>query len=336
MSIAFLVHRMLQLVVVTFVIALTVFVVLRLTPGDPVDMMMGRDDAVTQADIDRKRRALGLDRPMHVQFASFVGGLVTGDLGTSLVLERPVSGLLWERLPATIELAVAAMLVSFIIGIPVGVVAALRQNSLLDRVIMGLNFIGLSMPSFWQGIMLILLFSVTLGWLPSLGRIAYDLVPVRITGLYTLDALLSWNLPALQNALAHLFLPALTAGTAYAAIIARVVRSSMLEVLRQDFIRTAWSKGLRPRRIVLGHALRNALIPMITIGGLEAGSLLSGSVVIETVFSWPGLGRLIVMSIQGRDYALVQGAVVLLCVLYVAISLIVDIAYSLVDPRVRW
>jgi len=184
--------------------------------------------------------------------------------------------------------------------------------------------------------MLILIFSVSLGWFPSLGRIAYDLVPRPITGLYTIDALLTLDGPALRNALMHLFLPALTAGTAYAAIIARVVRSSMLEVLRQDYIRTAWSKGLRPRRIILGHALRNALIPMITIGGLEAGSLLSGSVVIETVFSWPGLGRMIVTSIQSRDYAVVQGAVVMLCVMYVMISLIVDAAYALVDPRVRW
>jgi peptide/nickel transport system permease protein len=252
------------------------------------------------------------------------------------VLQRPVGTLLWERLPATVELAVAAMLISFLIGIPVGVVAALRQNSWIDRLIMGVNFVGLSMPSFWQGIMLILIFSVSLGWFPSLGRIAYDLVPHPITGFYTVDALLTLNGAALQNALLHLFLPALTAGTAYAAIIARVVRSSMLEVLRQDYIRTAWSKGLRPQRIILGHALRNALIPMITIGGLEAGSLLSGSVVIETVFSWPGLGRMIVTSIQSRDYAVVQGAVVMLCAMYVVISLVVDAAYALVDPRVRW
>ncbi|MBA2665630.1 MAG: ABC transporter permease [Trueperaceae bacterium] len=336
MSLAFLIHRLVQLIVVTFVIALTVFAVLRLTPGDPVELMMGRDEAVTQADIDRKRRALGLDRPLHVQFIAFVGGLVTGDLGMSLVQQRPVATLLRDRLPATIELAVAAMIVSFVIGIPVGVVAALKQNSAVDRLIMSLNFVGLSLPSFWQGIMLILLFGVVLGWLPSLGRISFDLVPARITGLYTVDALLTLDGRALQSALAHLVLPALTAGTAYAAIIARVVRSSMLEVMRQDYIRTAWSKGLRPRRIVFGHALRNALIPMITIAGLEAGSLLSGSVVIETVFSWPGLGRMVVQSIQGRDYALVQGAVVLLCVLYVMISLVVDVAYSIVDPRVRW
>jgi peptide/nickel transport system permease protein len=336
MSLTFLLHRVMQLIVVVVVIALTVFVVLRLTPGDPVTMMMGGDDQVTQADIDRKRRALGLDRPMHEQLASFMLGLATGDLGDSLVLQRPVGTLLWERLPATVELAVAAMLISFLIGIPVGVVAALRQNSWIDRLIMGVNFVGLSMPSFWQGIMLILIFSVSLGWFPSLGRIAYDLVPHPITGFYTVDALLTLNGAALQNALLHLFLPALTAGTAYAAIIARVVRSSMLEVLRQDYIRTAWSKGLRPQRIILGHALRNALIPMITIGGLEAGSLLSGSVVIETVFSWPGLGRMIVTSIQSRDYAVVQGAVVMLCAMYVVISLVVDAAYALVDPRVRW
>jgi peptide/nickel transport system permease protein len=336
MSARFVLARFVHLLVVTFVIAVTVFVVMRLTPGDPVALLMGQDESVTQADIARKRTALGLDDPMPVQLARFFGGLATGDMGVSLVTGRTVQAMLVERLPATIELAIAAMLVSFAIGIPVGVVAALRHNSLVDRLIMSLNFIGLSMPSFWQGIMLILVFSVTLGWFPSLGRIAYDLAPTRVTGFMVLDSLLSLNAEALWSALRHLALPALTAGTAYSAIIARVVRSSMLEVLRQDYVRTAWAKGLRPPRIILGHALRNAMIPMLTVAGLEAGSLLSGSVVLETVFSWPGLGRLVVDAIHGRDYMLVQSTVVVLCVMYVVVSFVVDIAYSLVDPRIRW
>ncbi len=336
MSFAFVFKRFIQLVVLVFVIAVTVFALLRLTPGDPVAVMMGQEEGVTQADIERKRAALGLDQPLPIQFGRFMASLVTGDLGTSLATERPVRALLAERFPATLELTLVAMVVSFALGLPIGVIAAVRQNSVVDRAIMGLNFVGLSMPSFWQGIMLILLFSVTLGWLPSLGRIAYELTPPRVTGLMTLDALIAGDLASFADALKHLALPALTAGTAYSAVLARVVRSSMLEVLQQDYIRTAKSKGLRFRRIVYLHALRNALIPMITVAGLEAGSLLSGSVVLETVFSWPGLGRLLVDAIYARDYPLVQSTVILLCVMYVLISFFVDLFYSLIDPRIRW
>lgn len=336
MSFEFLLRRTLHLLVVVAVIAATVFVVIRLTPGDPVAMMMGQDDSVTAASIERKRQALGLDAPWHVQFGRFFRGLVTGDLGTSLVTGRPVNQLVGERLPATLELTIAAMLVSLGLGIPIGVIAALRQNSLVDRLSMAVNFISLSMPTFWQGIMLILIFSVMLGWLPSMARITYEYVPVRISGLYTLDALLTLDFAAFWNALRHLALPAITAGTAYAAMIARVVRSSMLEVLRQDYVRTAWAKGLRPSRIVLRHALRNALIPVITIAGLEVGALLSGSVVLETVFSWPGLGRLLIDGINGRDYVVVQGTVIVLCIMFVSVSFVVDVLYSMVDPRIRW
>lgn len=336
MSFAFVLKRFLQLVVLILVIAVTVFAVLRLTPGDPVSVMMGQDEGVTMADIERKRQALGLDQPLPVQFRQFISGLVTGNLGTSLASNRPVRELLAERFPATLELTLVAMLVSFLIGVPIGIIAAVRQNSPADRLIMGVNFIGLSMPSFWQGIMLILFFSVTLGWLPSLGRIDYDLTPPRITSLMTIDALLAGSMASFANALKHLALPALTAGTAYSAVIARVVRSSMLEVLQQDYIRTAKSKGLRFSRIVYVHALRNALIPMITVAGLEAGSLLSGSVVLETVFSWPGLGRLLVDAIYARDYPLVQSTVIVLCVMYVLISFFVDLFYSVIDPRIRW
>jgi len=336
MSFEFVFKRFVQLVILIFVIAVTVFAVLRLTPGDPVAVMMGQEEGVTRADIELKRKALGLDQPLHVQFGRFISGLVTGDLGTSLATNRPVRELLNERFPATLELTIMAMLVSFALGVPIGVIAAVRQNSLADRAIMGVNFLGLSMPSFWQGIMLILLFSVTLGWLPSLGRIDYDLTPVRVTGLMNVDALLAGNLASFVDALKHLALPAITAGTAYSAVIARVVRSSMLEVLAQDYIRTAKSKGLRYGRIIYVHALRNAMIPMITVAGLEAGSLLSGSVVLETVFSWPGLGRLLVDGIYARDYPLVQSTVILLCVMYVLISFFVDLFYSVIDPRIRW
>lgn len=336
MSFEFVLKRFVQLVILVFVIALTVFAVLRLTPGDPVAMMMGQEEGVTQADIERKRQALGLDDPLPQQFGRFIKGLVTGDLGVSLATNRPVSAMLTERFPATLELTLVAMLVSFALGLPIGVLAAVRQNSLLDRLTMGVNFVGLSLPSFWQGIMLILFFSVTLGWLPSLGRISYEHRPEHITGLLTIDALLTLNAEAFVDALKHLILPAITAGTAYSAVIARVVRSSMLEVLKQDYVRTAKSKGLKFSRIIYVHALRNAMIPMITVAGLEAGSLLSGSVVLETVFSWPGLGRLLVDGIYARDYSLVQSTVIVLCVMYVLISFFVDLLYSVIDPRIRW
>lgn len=336
MPFGFVVNRFIQLVILVFVIALTVFAVLRLTPGDPVAMMMGQDEGVTQADIQRKRMALGLGAPLPVQFGRFISGLVTGDLGNSLTTNQPVHQMISARFPATLELTLAAMLVSLSLGVLIGVIAAIKQNSFVDRLIMGVNFLGLSLPSFWQGIMLILFFSVTLGLLPSLGRISYETTPVRITGLMTLDSIFTLNWAALADALRHLILPALTAGTAYSAVIARVVRSSMLEVLQQDYIRTARSKGLRFSRIIYVHALRNAMIPMVTVAGLEAGSLLSGSVVLETVFSWPGLGRLLVDGIYARDYTLVQGAVIVLCVMYVLISFFVDLLYSVIDPRIRW
>lgn len=336
MSPEFLVKRLLHLLAVTAIIAVTVFVVLRLTPGDPVALMMGQDESVTAESIERKRVALGLDRPFYVQLTDFATGLLTGDLGSSLVAGRPVAQLLVERFPATLELAFAAMFVSLLLGITVGIIAALRQNSLVDRLLMAGNFLGLSMPVFWQGIMLILLFSVTLNWLPSMSRISYELMPQRVTGMHVVDAIITGNGRALVDALAHLALPALTAGTAYGAILARVVRSSMLEVLSQDYVRTARSKGLAPRRIILRHAFRNALIPVITVAGLEAGSLLSGSVVLETVFSWPGLGRLLIDGIYARDYPVVQSSVIVLCIMYVMVSFVVDLLYSVADPRIRW
>lgn len=336
MSIEFLVKRLVQLVVLMFIIAATVFVLMRLTPGDPVSMMMGQDEGVTLADIKRKRDALGLNDPLPAQFFKFIGGLATGDLGRSLVNPQSVRSLLSQSFVATLELTLFAMVISIVIGLALGVIAAIYRNSILDRLLMAVNFVGLATPTFWQGIMLILIFSVSLGLLPSLGRISYSLQPDKITGLLTLDALLTLNWPALKDALRHLVLPAATAGTAYSAIIARIVRSSMLEVLRQDYIRTAVSKGLSKNRVIWVHALRNALIPMVTIVGLEAGALLSGSVVLESVFSWPGLGRLLVNGIYARDYALVQSTVVVLCIMYVTVSFLVDIVYSLVDPRIRW
>lgn len=336
MSVRFLARRAVHLVLVAMFITLTIFVVMRYAPGDPVDLMLRGGDAVTRADMDRMRAELGLDQPIHVQLIRYLRGLASGDLGTSIVLKRPVARLIVERLPATVEMALGAILFSFAVGIPIGVVAAARRHTVTDRLTMGLNFLGISTPGFWLAIILIMVFSVHLKMLPSIGRIEYELQPARITGLLVLDSLLTLNLPALWNALAHLVLPSITLGVGYSAIIARVLRSSMVEVLNQDYIRVARSKGMAEGRILRRHALRNALLPTVTVAGLEAGALLSGNVVIETVFAWPGLGQLIVNGIFSRDYPVVQSGVIFYALLFVGINFLMDAAYSVLDPRIRW
>jgi peptide/nickel transport system permease protein len=336
MSIRYLLRRFGFLIGVLVFITIFTFVILRISPGDPVDLMLKGEEQVTQEDIDRMTAQLGLDKPLYVQLFMFVSGVAKGDLGYSYYMDRPVWELIQERFPATLEVAFFAMLLSFAIGVPVGIIAAVRHNSLLDRLIMGANFIGISMPSFWFAILLVLVFSVNMGVLPTMGRSVYGMYPVKITGLLVVDSLLTMNIPALLNSLRHLILPCLALGAGYSAIVARILRSSMLEILNQDYINVARSKGVSPSRVVLRHALRNALIPMITVAGMEAGSLLGGSIVIETVFSWPGLGTLIRGAIFARDYPVVQAGVIFFALVFVLINLLVDIAYTLVDPRIRW
>ena len=336
MSIRYLVKRLIYLIGILIFITLFTFTILRISPGDPVDLMLRGEEEVTQEDIDRMSEQLGLDKPFHVQLYIFAEGVVKGDLGYSFYMNRPVWDLIKERFPASLELAMFAMFFSFAVGVPIGIIAAVKQNSLTDRFIMGINFLGISMPAFWFAILLMLLFSVTLGVLPTMGRSVYGLYPTNITGLLVLDSILTLNGPALVSALRHLLLPAIALGASYSAVIARILRSSMLEVLSQDYINVARSKGMRPSRVVLRHALRNALIPMITVAGLEAGSLLGGNIVIESIFSWPGLGSLIIGSIFARDYPVVQAGVIFFALVFVFINLIVDIAYSIVDPRIRW
>lgn len=336
MPVRFLLGRVVQAFTVTALITITVFVVIRLTPGDPVEMMLSRGENVSRADIARTRQELGLDQPFWVQLGQYAQGVLRGDLGASIVNGRPVMQLIAERFPATLELALGAIVLSFLVGVPVGVVAAVHQHSWLDRAVMAVNFLGISAPPFWLGILLISLFSVQWGLLPSLGRIAYDDQPATITGLLLVDSLLTLNLGAFLKTLQHLLLPSIALGAAYSAVIARILRSSMIEVLRNDYVRTARSKGLKERSVLYGHALRNALIPTLTVAGLEAASLIGGNVVVETVFSWPGLGSLIVKGIFARDYAVVQSGVIVYAIVFAAISLLVDLSYALVDPRVRW
>jgi peptide/nickel transport system permease protein len=300
-------RRILAVVPVLFGVTLAVFGMLFLVPGDPVKMMLA--EFVTNPDqVAQMRAQLHLDEPILKQYGRFVGGAVRGDLGTSIRSRRPVATEIGENLAGTAQLAVGAMLVAVALGVPLGLLAALSRNSWLDVVSMGAALLGVSMPSFWLGLLLIFAFSLHLGWFPATGG----------------------------GSLAQLVLPSVTLGTIAAAIIARLTRSSMLEVLGQDYVRTARAKGLGGFAVVVRHALKNALIPIITIFGLQFGNLLAGAVIVETVFSRPGLGRLIVGGILNKDFPLVQGTVLFVATTYVLINVLVDVAYAYADPRIRF
>lgn len=315
-------------------VCIVVFLFMRLIPGDPVDIMMGEASNVTQEEIDALRSQFNLDEPIHVQLASYLSRVVRGDLGYSITRSNNVGKILLEALPATVELALSAILVALAIAIPVGIISSVKPNSIGDRASMAGAFLGISMPAFWLGIVLILIFAVNLRWLPTSGRAAYGFVPSHITGFYVLDSLATWNLPALKNSLAHLILPSIALGAAPAAVIARVVRSSMLEVLRKDYVTFARAKGVSEAAVVIKHAFRNALIPAVTVTGLEIGGLLGGNMIIETIFGWPGMGRLVVDGIFSRDYSLVQGAVMVYGLTFVVVNLVSDILYTWLNPRI--
>jgi peptide/nickel transport system permease protein len=300
-------RRILAVVPVLFGVTLAVFSMLFLVPGDPVKMMLA--EFVTNPDqVAQMRAQLHLDEPILKQYGRFVTSAARGDLGTSIRSRRPVTTEIGENVASTAQLAVAAMLVAIAVGVPLGLLAALSRNSWLDVASMGSALLGVSMPSFWLGLLLIFVFSLHLAWFPATGG----------------------------GDLAHLVLPSITLGTIAAAIIARLTRSSMLEVLGQDYVRTARAKGLGGFSVVARHALKNALIPIITIFGLQFGNLLAGAVIVETVFSRPGLGRLIVGGILSKDFPLVQGTVLFVATVYVLINVLVDVAYAYADPRIRF
>jgi peptide/nickel transport system permease protein len=317
-----------------FGVAIVVFMFIRLTPGDPVDIMLGDSGTVTTGEMEQLRSEFHLDEPLHIQLWLFLKDAVRGDLGYSYVLKLPVTTLIAERLPATIELALGALFFSLIIAIPVGILSAVRQNSLIDRLSMGISFLGISMPGFWLGIILILFFSVRLGWLPVQGRIDFDAQLQEVTGFYVLDSIITRNKEALVSSLKHLVLPSIALGAAVTAIVARVLRSSMLETLRSDYVTLARSKGAPESSVVMKHALRNALIPTVTVVGLQVGILLGGNMIIETVFSWPGLGSMVVDAIFNRDFPLVQGSVMIYAFIFVMANLIVDLLYTYLNPKI--
>ncbi len=327
-------ERLLSTIPITIGVAVVVFFFVRLTPGDPVDIMLGRSGAATQRELDQLRHQFHLDEPLHVQLGYFLGDMARGQLGYSYIRNKSVVDLLAERLPATIELTIGSLLISLLIALPVGILSAVRQNSLLDRISMAGAFLGISMPGFWLGILLMLFFAVQLKWLPAQSRLSSDIQLNQVTGMYVLDSILTGNMPALVDSLKHLVLPSITLGAGVAAIIARVLRSSMLEVLRSDYIKLARAKGATEWNVVMKHALRNALIPTVTVVGLQVGVLLGGNMIVETVFSWPGLGRLVVDAIFNRDFPLIQGAVMVYAVTFVAANLIVDILYTYLNPKI--
>ncbi len=327
-------RRLLEMVPVSFGVLLVVFVIAHLTPADPVLVLLG--EHASPAAVARLRAELQLNDPLPVQFLRYIGGVLRGDLGRSIQHSERVTVDLATRFPATIELTTTAMLIASTIGILTGIVAAARQNSWFDGISMFVALFGFSMPIFWLGIMLILLFAWYLGWVPISGRLDYTIELTRVTNLYLLDALLTRNWAAFGNALHHLILPALTLSTVPLAIIARMTRSSLLEVLRQDYVRTARAKGLAEQVVVARHALKNAFIPVVTVIGLNVGGLLSGAILTETIFAWPGVGQLVVDAIFARDYPVVQGAVLVIALLFVLVNLLVDLSYAYLDPRIRY
>jgi peptide/nickel transport system permease protein len=328
-------ERVLTVIPIMFGVAIIVFLFMRLTPGDPVDIMMGSGGAVSAGEMEQLRHEFHLDEPLHVQLWLFLKDAVQGDLGYSYVQKRPVTELIAERLPATIELALGALFFALLVAIPVGIYSAVRQYSLVDRLGMASAFLGISMPAFWLGIILILLFSVRLRWLPVQGRIDFGIQLENITGMYVLDSILTANRPALVSSVKHLILPSIALGAAVAAIVARVLRSSMVETLRQDYVTLARAKGQRESVVVTKHALRNALIPTVTVVGLQVGVLLGGNMIVETVFGWPGLGRMVVSAIFKRDFPLVQGTVMVYAFIFVIANLIVDILYHYLNPKIE-
>lgn len=301
--------RLLGTVPVLFGVTLLVFLMAWVTPGDPVVAMLGEaSQGISRQALEDLRRELGLDRPLPVQYVDYVAGLLRGDLGDSVRSRRPVLAEIRDRLPATIELALAALTIAVALGVTLGVLAAVRKRTWVDGAAIAVALVGVSIPVFWSGFLLMMVFALELGWLPASGRGTWQ----------------------------HLVLPAVTVGVSSAAFIARITRGAVLEALAQDYVRTAKAKGLAPRRVVMRHALRNALLPIVTVVGLQLGGLLGGAVLTETVFAWPGVGRLLVDAIVARDLPLVQGSVLVVSLLFILVNLAVDLSYAAINPKVRY
>lgn len=346
----YIIQRTLSLIPTILGVTLTVFLLLRLIPGDPAVAMLGEHAA--QDNVERIREQLGLNRPLFLdrealeqgdvgaffdsQYLRYLGRLARADLGNSIHRRVPIAQELRSRFPATMELALFSMILAILVGVPVGIVSAARRASAVDSVTMVGALIGVSMPIFWLGLMEIMLFAVILQWLPSGGRLSHATDVRSITNMVVIDSILTGNVEALTDALKHLVMPTIALATIPMAIIARMTRSSMLEVLREDYIRTAHAKGLREVVVLSRHALKNAFLPVITIIGIQTSSLMAGAVLTETIFSWPGVGKWVYDAILGRDYPIVQSGTLLITIVIVLVNLIVDLSYAFLDPRIHY
>jgi len=330
----YLIKRLAGTLPVILLISLLVFSLIHAAPGDPTLMLLGEE--ATAEDVARAKERWGLDQPLYVQYFKFLSSVAQGDFGKSFKFAEPVTSVIKQRLPATLELALFSIVIAILLAIPLGVWAGARPNSWIDNLGTTFGLFGISMPSFWLAIMLILLLAGVLNILPTSGRSTYGVAGPEITGFYLIDSLMQKNWQAVRDALSHIFMPALALGVNMLGILMRVTRSAVLEVMNEEYVTTARAKGLAEGNVLWRHVTTNALIPVITVVGLELGTLLSGSIIVETVFSWPGSGSLLITALNARDYPLVTGLVMTYTAAFVSINLIIDGLYAVVDPRIRY
>jgi len=329
---AYIIRRFLILIPTLFGVSIIVFLMLHLTPGDPAELLLG--ERATEATLNEVREHLGLNEPLHVQYGLFLKRLSKGDLGETIWTRQKVWIEIKERFPATIELAVVALCISCFFGVIFGIISATKQYSIFDYVSMLGALTGVSMPIFWLGLIFMLVFSLNLGWLPISGRLSINVDIQVITNFYIIDAILTLNWTALKDAIWHIIMPAVTLSTIPTAIVARMTRSAMLDVLRQDYIKTAKAKGLSQFKVVFKHALRNALIPVVTTIGLQFGVLMGGAILTETIFAWPGVGKWMYDGVMKRDYMVIQGGTLFIAAMFIFINLLVDVMYAVINPRI--
>ena len=330
----FVVRRLLLLIPILLGLSILVFMWIRILPGGPAEALLGeRGTAEQEAQIERQ---YGLDEPIHVQYWSYIRTVAQGDLGDSIVTRQPVVEELKQKFPATIELALAAMFFSMVLGLPLGFLAAKKHGTPIDHASLVISLLGISIPIFFLAIILKYIFAVQLGWLPTVGRISVLIDLEHPTNFYVIDAIIAGDMEALWDVLKHLVLPAVALGSIPLAVIARITRAAVLDVQNEDYVRTARAKGVSPRRVDSRHVLRNALLPIATIIGLQTGLLLSGAVLTETVFAWPGIGTWLVNAIEARDFPVLQGGILFVSIVFVLVNLVVDVMYAVINPRIRY
>lgn len=330
---SFIIKRLLWAIPTLFGVSLIVFFMVHLSPGDPALALLG--DHANKESVEKLREEMGLNKPLYTQYYLFASKAVHGDFGNSFKSKQPVLDEFMERFPATMELALCAMILAIVLGIAAGIISAIKRYSIFDYGSMFIALAGVSMPVFWLGLVLIYFFSVSLGWLPVSGRLGYEFYVDNVTGFYLIDTILADDYAAFWDAFKHLILPAVALGTIPMAIIARMTRSSMIEVMKEDYIRTARAKGCSVFQVVMVHALRNAMMPVVTVIGLMLGTLFAGAILTETTFSWPGIGKWIVNAVYQRDFPIIQSATLIIATMFIFVNLIVDLLYALINPKIR-